>query len=229
VRLKVREAQNGKFFYDFYNESEWGRKTPPDTRIASVHASAKDGGDSRVALGELGAAHGERPAVRIDDGNLSKKIIAPADAVNLDVREGSPPDPRASSAAESAKGGAGFEGTEPQAHGQRRPPAHAPSPEAPAATIAQAPDAVNLDVRGVTPDWTPEPPERAAPAARVPDERAAVDRALDHEAARILEEGGGTPEDRAALESAAEDMETVNREEEAALTVLSCITGASDV
>jgi hypothetical protein len=87
VRLKVREAQNGKFFCDFFNESAIREKVAPsDTRISSAHESAKDGGDSRVAHGERDAAHGERPTVRIDDGNLSESVTAHADNVNLDVR-----------------------------------------------------------------------------------------------------------------------------------------------
>jgi hypothetical protein len=167
VRLKVRENANGKYFYDFFNESERGqRKTPPEQRASSV--------------------------------------------------------------AESAEGGVVSEGAGPYA-GAQRARDNTPSPEIPDGIITEAPDAVNLDVRDVTPDWTPEPPERAAPDASTPEERAAVERALDHEAARILEEGGGTPEERVALESAAEDTATVNREEKAALTVLSCVTGASDV
>jgi hypothetical protein len=167
VRLKVRENANGKFFYDFFNESEQRqRKTPPDQRASSV--------------------------------------------------------------AESAKGGVVSEGAGPRA-GAQRSRAVAPSPETPEIRIADESDPVNLEVRDVTPDWTPEPAGRAVPAAPTPDERAAVNRALDYEAARLLNEGAGTPEERAALENSAAELETVNREEEAALSVLECVTGAGDV
>jgi hypothetical protein len=91
-------------------------------------------------------------------------------------------------------------------------------------TISAPESRVNLDVRDVTPDWTPEPPAPEA-AAATPESLASSERALDHEADRLLAEGAGTPEERAVLEGTAEEIEIVNREEEAALSVLECVMG----
>jgi len=92
---------------------------------------------------------------------------------------------------------------------------------------AASPDGgrVNLDVRDVTPDWTPQPPERQAPPV-TPETRSVMERALDAEAARLVQEGHATPEERALLERHKADMDALNREEEAVLSVLSCIMEA---
>ena len=63
-------------------------------------------------------------------------------------------------------------------------------------------------------------------AARTPEDRALVDRATDAEASRLIREGHATPEERALLEQHGADMEAVNREEDAALSVLACIMEA---
>jgi hypothetical protein len=87
--------------------------------------------------------------------------------------------------------------------------------------------AVNLEVRDVTPDWTPEPPERQA-MPPTPEERALADKALDAEADRLMREGAATPEDAAPLERHIAEMEAVNREEDAALSVLECIVNTTE-
>jgi hypothetical protein len=92
--------------------------------------------------------------------------------------------------------------------------------------ISPSPDGVNMVVRDVTPDWTPEPSAPEA-AAATPESRELADMALDHEADRLTAEGAGTPEERAVLEQTAEEIELVNREEEAALSVLECVMGAT--
>jgi hypothetical protein len=76
-------------------------------------------------------------------------------------------------------------------------------------------------------DWTPEPAERQA-MPPTPEERALADRALDAEAARLVSEGAATPEEAALLERHAADMEAVNREEDAALSVLECIVNTTE-
>ena len=154
VRLKVREAPNGKFFYDFFNESEPpGRRqqnTPPDTRGSSVPESANSGGNLRQAHEGHSAHRGERPQERGDNAGSGESIPA-------------------------------------------------------------SPEAVNLDVRDVTPDWTPEPPPRETPP-RTPEDRALVDRALDAEATRLVNEGRATPEERALLEQHKAELEALARD-----------------
>ena len=94
---------------------------------------------------------------------------------------------------------------------------------------------VNISVRDITPDFRPEPKETFGPAQDTPktprDEliAAGIDPAsgksfaeLDVE--RLAKEGRVLPEEMAELEARRHEVEAVNREEEAALSVLGCIT-----
>jgi hypothetical protein len=181
VRLKVREDQNGKFFYDFFNESEGiprGKKdAPPDAR------SDADAGGTR------GGADSEQWGLRA----ASRREASPADTPN---RDSSMPD----AAGEVNSGYSPLER-----------------------------ETVNLEVRDVTPDWTPQPAQRRGDAPLAEEglaQEAARERALAFEAERLAQEGRITPEERAAFEETDAALGEIERESEAALAVLSCITGA---
>jgi hypothetical protein len=168
VRLKVREAQNGKFFYDFFNESEPPRggqkKSPPDSRAGSVAAGPRGGENS--GQWEL--------------RDSSQREGAPSDTRNPDT-----------GVSDSAK-------------------------------------AVNLEIRDITPDRTPEPAERMNASVPTPEERERLDGSLQAEALRLAAEGRAAPEELAVLERTAADIETANREENALLGTLECILGAAE-
>jgi hypothetical protein len=144
-------------------------------------------------------------------------------------REGkrNPPDSSGGSAASGDKGGSkGDDGAYSSFGNERRQPEHSSVSSTPQAVtnIAGTSDAVNLSVRDITPDWTPEPPLREAPPP-TPEERALADASLEAEAQRLMLEGRAAQEETAALERAAADLDAVNREEEAILSVLQCVAG----
>jgi hypothetical protein len=137
-----------------------------------------------------------------------------------------PPDTRGPSG-EGYRGNGG--GDETGGSTPRRPTApdggaRADTGSASGETLAVDAGNVNLEVRDVTPDWTPEAPE-PAPHTPTPEERAIADRALDGEVARLADEGRVSPEERALIDEKAVEIDAVNRQEEAALATLSCIMG----
>lgn len=170
VRLKVREAKDGKFFYDFFNESEPPTYRPKETPLDSTGASAASG--SKGGESSEGGALRSKAFSRRQTGQVQGDS-----SVTHDV------------------------------------------------TLPQDNSGVNIEVQDITPDLTPEPLRQAAPPV-TPEERAVVDKAMDFEAARLMEEGRVTDEEAAALKETAADLEAVNREEEAMLSVLECVVGA---
>ena len=256
VTLSVQQARNGKFFYNFMEWGEFGADGRGEKRPPGIRGPSGEGGRGNGGGSETGGSTPRRPTApdggaRAYTGSTSDTTIsASADAVNSAENR---------AAADGLTGIAEEGHTNPELRemladdlrvllflSQERfqefikliEDAPFMSREGRQAALEvhrrvatePAGGVVNLEVRDITPDWTPEPPEReVAPAGPAsPEERAALDRAMDAEAARLIQEGHATSEERAALERHKGDVDAVNREEEAGLSVLECITGAGE-
>lgn len=178
VRLVVREDNNGRLFYDFFNESEPPRSdgskngTPPESQGPSAGGDARGGGE-----GERGSGARLRQTAGLsgEDSTLASNITGARDNVNLELRD-------------------------------------------------------------VTPDLTPETP---LPEYRAPEPPQGLDGELrsrgidpatgasldEAEALRLMSEGKADAADAAALEAARLEAERVDALEEIGLSLVGCVTG----
>jgi hypothetical protein len=90
MRMVVREDPNGKFFYDFFNETEppVQRNTPPESPGSSAGGRAKGGGEA----GSVNSAGVPRQTGRPNSENpvSGETIRQDGDPVNLEIRDVTP-------------------------------------------------------------------------------------------------------------------------------------------